>query len=431
MPNLAKKYIKRDIFEKISSHLNKAEITLITGARQVGKTVLLNHLKDYLILKKAVKESAILFYNLDIVQDWEVFQNQTDFINFLKSKSEKQKIYVFVDEAQRIEKAARFFKGVYDSNLNIKLVLTGSSSLELKAGLKESLAGRKMIFQLAPFSFSEFLLAKNQELANFLKLQKEISKIEKNKILNFYKEYLVYGGYPRVVLSSSEEEKIDILKEIYSSYIEKDIVGLLEIKNKNAFIRLIKLLAGQIGQLVNIGELAANLGIDRQTAEKYILALEETFIAKRISPYFTNPRQEVIKAGKIYFLDLGIRNLALESFGKLDDRIDRGVILENAVFIEIISKQGPFLRLRFWRTKQGTEVDFVVEKGARILPIEIKFAVKNKQIPLGIRSFIKKFSPPKALLINLSHTGMETIIERAPIYFSYPFEINRYIKDSA
>src|SRR3990167_10688337 len=156
MPNLDRKLVKREIFGEMSAHLGKPEITLITGSRHVGKTVLLFQLKDYL-LKKGISEGLILFYNLDIISDWEMFQNQTEFIEFIKEKSEKNKIYIFVDEAQKVPDAARFFKGVYDSNLNVKLILSGSSSLEIKAKFKETLAGRKMVFHLPVFTFLEFL----------------------------------------------------------------------------------------------------------------------------------------------------------------------------------------------------------------------------------------------------------------------------------
>ncbi|MCG2809254.1 MAG: ATP-binding protein, partial [Candidatus Portnoybacteria bacterium] len=361
MLNIEKKYIKREIFEKIASHLDKPEITLITGSRQVGKTVLLEQLKNYLVNKKKVSKDLILYYNLDLVQDWEDLQDQTKFIEFLKDRSQKQKIYVFIDEAQKVPEAARFFKGIYDTKLNVKLVLTGSSSLEIKAKFKETLAGRKMLFYVSSFTFLEFLRCKDSVLINyFLKNGKKINEIDQKKMVRHYKEYITFGGYPRVVLSKTKEDKINILKEIYSSYIEKDAIGFLAIKNKAAFNRLIKLLAAQVGQLVNIEELASNLNIDRHSVERYIFALEESFIVKRVVPYYKNPRQEIVKANKVYFLDCGIRNLSLENFEDLDERTDRGLIFENAVFSALLFLQETGItKLHFWRTKQKTEVDFV------------------------------------------------------------------------
>lgn len=410
----------------MASHLEKPEITIITGSRQVGKTVLLVQLKEFLIKNNSIDENSIFFYNLDLIQDQDIFQNQTDFIEFLRDHSRKQKIYIFVDEAQKVPEAASFFKGVYDSNLNIKLVLTGSSSLELKAGFRESLAGRKRVFQLSPFSFLEFLNCRDGFLADLLEPGGIFSKIDEKKIIDYYQEYMIYGGYPMVVLAQTQQDKILTLKEIYSSYIEKDVVGFLEIKHRFAFGRLIRLLAGQIGQLVKIDELAGNLGIDRKTVERYIFALEETFIIQRISPYFTNPRQEIIKSGKIYFNDLGIRNLALESFSKLNERIDKGSLLENAVFIELTGALTLPLKLYFWRTKQGAEVDFIIEKNG-FTAIESKFSFQKKSVPLGLRSFIKKFQPKGAILATLSIKNKSVLVEGARVEFVYPFEIKKLL----
>lgn len=433
MSETQENYIKREVFDEIATHLEKSEITLITGSRQVGKTVILGQLKDFLTHAKGVRDNQILSYNLDIVQDWENFQSQTNFIKFLKDRSSDQKLYVFIDEAQRVEDAARFFKGVYDSRLNIKLILTGSSSLEIKAKLKESLAGRKMVFQVPPFTFTEFLRCRDEFLQKLLFSEKKINAIDEVKIINLYKEYITYGGYPKVVLSKSAIDKVNTLKEIYSSYVEKDAVGFMDVKNKTAFNRLLKLLAGQIGQLVNIGELAVNLSIDRQTVERYISALEETFILKKITPYFTNSRQEIIKSGKIYFMDLGIRNLVLENFSDIDERADKGAVLENAVFAGLtFILRNSLNKLHFWRTKQGAEVDFVIEKKGALLLVEVKFSVKKKKetVAVSLRNFIKKFKAAKAIVANLTAGGKIITVENASVHFVYPFELPREILKS-
>lgn len=419
-------YIKREIFNEVAGHLSKPEITLITGSRQVGKTVLLEQLKEYLINNKRLSPDLIFYFNLDLVKDWEIFQNQSNFIEFLKDRSQKNRIYVFIDEAQKVPEAARFFKGVYDSKINTKLILTGSSSLEIKAKFKETLAGRKRIFHLSPFTFLEFLSAKEKELSEVTRRRQKLTLIDQRRLLALYKEYMTVGGYPRVVLSQNHDEKSNTLQEIYSSYVEKDAVGFLEIKNKSAFNRLIKLLAAQIGQLVNIGELSVNLGIDRNTVERYIQALEETFIIKKISPYYQNPRQEIIKAGKIYFLDLGLRNLALADFIPFDEKIDKGMVFENAIFIELFLKLRNIGELHFWRTKQGAEVDFVIEKGLELLPVEVKSIIKKGSVTTGLRSFIDKFHPRNALVVNLS-VNRDTITRgKTRIDFVYPFEIGRF-----
>lgn len=405
--------VKRTIFDDTARHLDKEEITLITGSRQVGKTVLLHQLKDYLIKIKKVEPGLIFVFNLDIVQDYETLKDQTDFIEYLKDRSKKKKIYVFVDEAQKIPEAASYFKGIYDSELKIKLILTGSASLELKAKLKESLAGRKRVFELTPFSFHEFLLTHDEHLGN--------SKIDNIKRLKLYEKYLVWGGYPRAVLAESDNDRLAVLKEIYSSYVERDAINLFKIKNQTAFNRLVMLLAGQIGQLVRIEELTANLGIDRQTAERYILALEQSFIIRKLNPYYTNKRQEIIKSPKIYFADNGLRNLALGNFNSLPNRIDKGNLLENNIYNRIyqIAPSKP----HFWRTKQGAEVDFVIEKNNELIAVESKFNVKKPYLTSGLRSLISKFQVKQAFVCNLSINNELIDIDGKLVKFIYPFNL--------
>lgn len=422
------RYIERDLFDKVAGHLDKPEITLITGSRQVGKTVLLEQVRDYLLKNRKVSPGSVFAFNLDIIQDWEILHDQTQFIELLRDRSRKQKIYVFIDEAQKVPEAARFFKGVYDAKIDAKLILTGSSSLEFKAKFKETLAGRKRIFQLSPFSFHEFLMVQDKYLSDCLKNQRKLTLVDQQRLLALFKNYMTFGGYPRVVLSEGLNEKRYILQEIYSSYIEKDAVGFFEIKNKTAYNRLIKLLASQTGQLINIGELSAHLAIDRGTVERYILALEDTFIIRKITPYFRNPRQEIIKAGKIYFLDLGIRNLVLENFMHFDDKTDKGLVLENAACIELLHQLGSRMgKLHFWRTKQGAEVDFVIEQGLELLPVEVKSVVRKETIPSGLRSFIEKFNPDKAIIINLALHGKFATAGKTRIDFVYPFLIEKYL----
>lgn len=420
-----KKLIGREIFTRLISHLQKPEISLLIGARQVGKTVLLGMLRDYLIKEKKVETKNVLYFNLDIEKDWEFFQDQTKLIEYLKEKSLKDKIYLLVDEAQRVPECTRFFKGIYDSNLNVKFILSGSASLELKTRLKESLVGRKQVFHLFPFSFREFLKAKNSELWGILEKRTKISFLSRKKLISLFKEYALWGGYPRVVLSESREERQNILAEIYTSYIERDIVGFLEIKNRLGFSKLVKLLAGQTGQLVNITELANSVNLDRDTIERYLKALQETFIVTALFPFFRNPRQEIIKQNKIYFNDTGLRNYALEDFSLFGERRDAGFLLENAVFKEILFSLESFRKIRFWRTKQGSEVDFLEIQGENILPIEVKLNFKKPKIPLGLRSFLEKYSPKLAFIINTNIYQESIQLKATKIYFIHPYEIKR------
>jgi len=420
--------IPRLLLSEVIAHLRNPEITIITGARQVGKTVLLEMVKDYLVKNRGILAEDILYFNLDIIKDWEFFQDQGKLIEFLRMRSEGKKIYVFVDEAQKVADCARFFKGVYDSHLNVKLILTGSSSLELKAGLKESLSGRKRLFSLSSFCFSEFLTAKDKSLAELLKSRSKIPIIERKRLISYFEEYSIWGGYPKAALARSQKEKLAVLAEIYSSYIEKDIVGLLEIKNKMGFSNLARLLSGQIGQLVNVAELSNALKLDRGTVERYLWALEETFIIKPLIPFYKNPRQEIIKQNKVYFYDPGLRNYCLEDFHHLDLRADRGFLLENSVFKEMLLFLRIFQKIRFWRTKQGSEVDFVVFEKDNCLPIEVKLHLKKTIVPVGLKNFIAKYKPKKAAIVNLDFFDREVKIGKSKIYFIHPYELEDMLK---
>ena len=407
MAKKVQKYIKRQIQDKIAKHLKEPEMTVILGPRQVGKTVLLEQLQAWLIQDKKINPDFILYYNLDIIKDWEIVQDQTSFIEFLKQISSKQKTYIFIDEAQRVQNPGLFFKGIYDSKLNIKLILTGSSSLEFASQVKESLAGRKRIFYLYPFSFAEFLKAKNKKL----ELMHQIEK------LKLFKEYIIWGGYPRVILSKTKDQKISVLSDIYSSYIEKDIIGFLQIKNKAKFNKLIKLIAGQIGQLINIDELATNTELDRDTVYRYLTALQETYIIYNLIPYFKNARQEIIKNPKAYFIDNGMRNYLLDDFKKLEARPDNGSLFENIILKELLLiQQEKKFGMHFWRTKQGAEVDFILEKGQALIPIESKLNLKSIKISSGVKNFIKKYKPQKAYIVNLGFQK-QIIINKTKIHF--------------
>ena len=422
------KIVRREIFDDVVLHMEKPEITLITGARQVGKTVLMNMVKEWLINEKNIPEDNVLSFNLDLIKDWEFFQDQSRFIEFLRGKSENKKLYVFVDEAQRVNETGRFFKGIYDSNLPVKLILTGSSSFELKTKLKESLSGRKRVFPLYTFSFKEYLEAKHKNLSAALSGLSSIPDLKRKEMVSCFREYALWGGYPRVVFGDDKEEKLHILNEIYSSYIEKDIVGLLDIRNKLSFSNMVKLLAGQIGQLVNISELANSLNLDRATCERYIRTLTDTFVINPILPYFKNSRQEIIKQNKIYFLDTGLRNYSVENFSTFAGRADAGLLIENAIFKELLISLGTFDKIRFWRTKPGAEVDFLIINDKRILPVEIKTAIKKPTIPSGLRSFIEKYKPEKALVVGLGIFNQSVKVSGTTVYFIHPYELPKFFK---
>jgi len=419
-----KNIVKRTILSDVIKHLENPEMTIIIGSRQTGKTTLLFQLKDFLF-KKGYSEDEIFIFNLDLLTDLELFTDQQKFIDFLKERIGKRKLFVFVDEAQRVKNAGVFFKGIYDLNLPVKFVLTGSSTLEIKAKIYESLTGRKRIFHLHPFSFQEYLSFKSRVLAKII-LKEEISSYSQKQVSKYLFNFITWGGYPKAAIQTNIKEKQQILKEIYSSYIERDVINFLKITQPLSFTKLFNILAGQIGQLVNFHELSNTVGITYRTLEKYLSILENTFIIKLVPPFFENKRKELTKMPKIYFLDTGLRNFAVDSFKDFDTRLDKGALLENFIFSEIIKNVD--LAVHFWRTKDKAEVDFVLcSRSGKIWPIEVKAtALRNSKINRGLQNFIKQYHPENALLINLGFQG-KAKFEGTEISFIQPHEILRIL----
>ena len=422
------KYIKRNLFDKVINHLNKKEITLIIGPRQVGKTVLIKQIQEYLIKEKRIDSKLIYYFNLDIVSNRELFQSQSDFIEFIRQRSAKKKIFIFIDEAQKVKNAGIFFKGVYDLDLPVKLLLTGSSALEIKSKIHESLTGRKRIFQLLPFSFLEILSFKNQVLYDLIKSGKTLVNYDRKEALKIFSDYCVWGGYPQVAIADNSEEKEEILKEIFTSYIEKDIVGFLKIENENNFIKLVKLLSAQIGNLINVAELGSLVNTDRYSIDRYLINLEKTFIIYNLRPFYNNARQEIVKASKSYFIDNGLRNMALGNLQKpFHMREDKGVLLENIVMKELLMiKNTKNFSLKFWRSKQKAEVDFIIEKGLDIMPLEVKSHLTGNKLEPSFFGFIKRYNPKEALVVNLSHQGKRKV-RNTEVRFIYPYEIGNFV----
>lgn len=390
--------IKRTLLNELKNHLNKKEITFIVGARQAGKTTLMVLLQNF--LEKKGEKTVLL--NLDIEKDKQFFISQETLIKKIELEIGKGKGYVFLDEIQRKENAGLFLKGIYDMNLPYKFIISGSGSLELKEKIHESLAGRKIIFELGTLSFDEFANFKTNykyenNLSNFLALD----KIQTKQLLE---EYLNCGGYPKVVLDSELSEKKKTIEEIYRSYIERDISYLLAVQKTEVFTNLVKIIASQIGGLVNFTELSSTLGISAKTIKNYLWYLEKTFIIKRINPFFKNIRKEISKAPVYYFNDIGLRNYALDEFGNAVNFQNTGFLFENFIYKLIQEQaQNTSAKINFWRTTDKAEVDFILNFGKEIIPIEVKYShLKEPSLTRSLRNFIQKYQPQRVFIVNLS-----------------------------
>jgi predicted AAA+ superfamily ATPase len=418
--------IKRKLLALLREHVPETEITLITGPRQAGKTFLMN------LLKKELDDRGekTLFLNLDIESDKIFFSSQSRLIQKIELELGKQKGYVFIDEIQRKENAGLFLKGLADMNLPYKFIVSGSGSLGLKDQIPESLAGRKRLFKLGTVSFEEFVDYKTG--GKYSDRLPAFFEIEQEKTQNLLLEYLNYGGYPRVVLAETTEQKRLHIDEIYSSYIERDISAFLNVEKLDAYRNLVRILASQIGQLMNYSELSNTIGIATSTLKSYINYGEDTFIFQRLSPYATNVRKEITKSPLLYFYDTGLRNYCLGQFGQLFAPGELGHLFENFIFNLLMDKlKFTGCSLHYWRSKDQAEVDFVIQGGKKLIPIEVKYKEsKKKMVTPSLKNFITRYAPSIALIVNPYENEVQKI-ESAEVHFIRPWsdEFGHLIKN--
>jgi len=354
---------QRDVLSKIKKVINREEFIILMGARQVGKTSLLILLKEF--LDKNKKDSY--YFNLENREYLKLLNKHPYNIFELLPKS-RTKQFVFIDEIQYLDDPTNFLKLLYDEKRNdIKIIASGSSSFYIDNKFKDSLVGRKFLFEIYPLNFYEYIRFNNQE--KLLKLKnKKLTVWEKKKILSLWNNYLLYGAYPKIALTAEEDIKKILLEEIGTAYIKKDIEDA-GIKNIDKYFAILKILASQSGRLLNTKELANILGIAHKTVEGYLYVMKKSYQISLIKPFYKNMRKELTKMPKVYLNDLGLRNFFLNNYGIIDKREDKGGYLENIVFREFLLQSDSVEKIKFWRTQDKQEIDFIFNNSA----FEVKF----------------------------------------------------------
>jgi len=359
--------------KNLEIYLKKEKIIILYGARQVGKTTL---------IKKIIEnfQGKSFYYNGDLYNTRQFFdyKNTEGLIQKLKKLD-----LIVIDEAQRIKNIGLILKILYDKNLNLKIIATGSSSFDLSNTIKESLTGRKYEFNLYPL----FLLETT-------KLH-DPSSLEKN-----INHALRFGQYPEIFITETEEEKQKKLEELTGSYLFKDIFEYQEIKKPALLEQLLQLLALQIGQEVSFQELSHKLRIDQSTVQKYIFLLESAFVIFRLPAFSRNIRKEIVKSRKIYFYDLGIRNTLIQNWNSMHLRNDAGALWENFCIMErfkYLHYKGKFANHYFWRTYDQKEIDLIEESGGILKTYEFKWGKKKSSFP---KIFQKNYPNSEFKVIN-------------------------------
>ena len=389
--------IKRKVLAEINKWLDSKKILILNGARQVGKTTILKELEQKL---KAENKNCI-YLNLESFQVADRLNaNPDNIFDFAKDKN--LFYYILIDEIQILDQPSHFLKYLYDTCENLKLIVTGSANLEIKAKLQDSLAGRKVTFFINPLSVDEIL--------DYEKLDKQTKNpLEQQKIDRIFKEYLLFGGLPEIYLEKNKEKKETLLKEYIGTYINKDIRALISNINVSKFNQLNIALAHLIGNLVNKNKLANDINIDNRTLNRYLDLLKCSFIFDFISPYFSNPLTQIKKTQKVYCFDFGIRNAILNNFIEIDLRDDCGRLFENFVYLILKEK---YQEINFWRTIRGSEADFIYqENGLNIVEAKYKKFTAPK-IERSIKQAIKSLHPNKIKIANLNLTKKEVFDEK-------------------
>jgi len=353
--------IGRILNNTIENRLNKGKAIILLGPRQVGKTTLVN---DFL------SKRDFLFLNGDDADVRELLENAGT--TKLKAILGGHK-FVFIDEAQRIKGIGIIAKLIIDQFKDVQLFISGSSALEINDRMQEPLTGRKFEYLMFPISWEEF--------------QVNVGYLESDSQLE---ERLVYGMYPDVI--NERHDAREILKQLTSSYLYKDILSISGIKKPDLLVKLLKALALQLGSEVSYNELSKLLEVDKLTIAKYIDLLEKLFIVFKLNSFSRNQRNEIKHNRKIYFYDNGVRNMIINNLNPLELRADKGALWENFLISERIKLQNYHLQYTnnyFWRTVQKQEIDFIEERNGQIDAFEFKWKKRPKDKIPGV--FLREY----------------------------------------
>ena len=393
----------RDIIEKVIAELFTPDILILLGSRQVGKTTILeiigNRLRD--------KKRNCIYLDLDLESKLEYFSSYENIIAYIRLQGfdpKKDSIFLLLDEFHRAQRAGKTLKNLHDHHKNIKIIATGSSSLEISNTISESMSGRKILFRVFPLNFREFLTFKG---ADHL-----IALYDKYRIGNefppvLYKEYeeliiekLIFGSFPEVVLQGNLERKGKKIEDILNSYLRKDIKEQLDIKDTVQYKRILEFIGVTCANLLNTNSISQQLGAYHRKVSDMINIAAETYIIDMVRPFSRNRKNEIVKNPKAFFEDTGMRNFLIKNMSRdLKLRLDTGALVENFVYNELVNKIDVFTEIKFWRTKSETEIDFLLVRNQATLPIEVKSGSYTK-VPRSLLFFCQREQLSKAVIVT-------------------------------
>lgn len=392
---------KRTLWSKIKKEITTDEIVVITGPRQVGKTTTLKWLLGQ------IKSKNKYYFDLENLADRELFEvkNYDSLINEFQNRglSLDKKLYIALDEIQLLPNLPSVVKYLFD-HYGIKFFLSGSSSYYIKNRFSESMAGRKVVYEMYPLTFKEFL---DFQGVDYFLNEDDLWKIPSfsdfvyQKLNAYYQEYIEYGGLPRVVMTQDVSRKKQLLEEIFSSYINIDVQSLADFKSTKDLRKVIKLLASRVGSRLNVSEIANIMGLSRITVDNYIEFLEQTYLIASIPVYSRSEDVRVKLQKKPYFIDTGIANVNAD--------LSSGSKFENTVFNQLRS----WGKLSYFSNRDG-EIDFIVDDGKQIGAFKVKetptyrdhIKLKKRARTLGIESMRVIGKEPSARFNDFLWGGM-------------------------
>lgn len=437
-----KEFLPRNLTDRILDWIKRPEVIAIKGPRQAGKTTLLSIIGQKLI-QQGTSPGAITTISFENRRQLEQFESRPlEFVESFIFPETESKQYLFFDEYQYVKEGGQKLKLVYDTYApRLKIIITGSSSLELTSEMARFMVGRMLSAYLFPFAFDEFLRAKderlhrlwkerNQLLCNFLFENRLVPEEKKEDIfleefVPHWKKYLTFGGYPAIVCEPDEELKRTLLENLIDTYVERDIVRLLGEESITEFRNLTRILASQTGQLLNYQQLASDTTLYFRKVKHFLSVLEETFLIEELRPFHGNLATELRKNPKVYFLDSGLRNSLVDNFAGLDFRADRGELVESAVLANIIYRMKSKAEVLFWRTTGGAEVDFIIRKGTNLAPVEVKYqSMNSSKVSRSLHSYIENYKPQSVLVLTKDFWGTKSVgktqILFAPVWYFAP-----------
>jgi hypothetical protein len=392
------------------------KVSVLLGPRQVGKTTLLRELH---------RELGGLFLDVDIFSNYEKLATYERFVGTLKLEGYDERsqapFFVFLDEFQRYPDLSLVLKNVHDHHPTVKVFATGSSSLTIKDAIQESLAGRKIVTRLDPLSFEELLAFRDREdllpkLEELRGMNVRDYSVLVPELLEILRELLVFGGYPGVVLASPRDRR-EVLAGIFDLYVKKDLVEYLRLEKLRGAKLLIEQLALNHGGSANYTAYGQVSDLDTKTVKSYIELLEETFLVVPIRPYFRDKTREISKAPRVYFLDNGVRNYFCNNFNEVSLRTDAGALFEGYVLGELIKSGVDPEAVRYYRAKDGREVNFVIDQVSQLVPIEVKHKTQLKAgDTAGLRHFLEAYQVPRGYLVSLGEIGDDGAVQEVDAF---------------